>query len=70
MTYKIDKHVPAPKTTGGRHTKYPFASMSKGDSFFSPTKSATAAAYSYGKRHGMKFISAVEDRGCRIWRVK
>lgn len=71
MTFQIDKNVPIPTKRSGRISKYPFASMESGDSFFStsPQYSVSACASRYGKLHKKKFTVAKEGEGVRCWRV-
>lgn len=72
MTIKIEKGVPLPKRRGTKRSKYPFADMEVGDSFFfSETRErVSAAARAYGARTKKKFASRVDGDGCRIWRTK
>lgn len=68
MTYTVDKNVPY----RGRPARYPFASMDVGDSFLvtdAAWLNARTCAYSYGRRHNMKFKSKAEGRHLRIWRI-
>ena len=72
MDYEIEKDVEVP-IVGLRH-KYPFNQMEVGDSFLfkgdSLGKDAVkAAAYTYGRRHDMKFIVRdISSTSCRIWK--
>lgn len=72
--FKIDKDIPLPAHGhgGNRHSKYPFAQMSVGDSFFAPatSKAVHAAATNFAKRNpGFKFTTRKEGDGTRIWRI-
>jgi len=70
--FTIEAGIPIPRVTPGRHCKYPWAEMSVGDSIFVDTVnvSTLVCALSYGKSHGMKFVSRVENKGRRIWRIE
>lgn len=79
---KVDKDIPIPKYW--QRTMYPFANMKVGDSFFVPnmkkingstmSRKVTMAAYVYGWRHEMKFITRTVTEegivGIRVWRIK
>lgn len=69
--FKIEKNVPLPTGPHG-NTKYPFASMQVGDSFFADglPNSARVAAYSAARRHGITLVTKREGTGYRIWRTK
>ena len=88
MTYQIDHNVPLPPTRQGRHerqSKYDWAKMAVGDSFFVPSGSDQAArfltrdrlanaAIRYGSRHGTKYAvrEDFDDKanpGVRVWRI-
>lgn len=71
----IDKNVPIP-TKADRTTKYPWADMEIGDSFFVPkanknTIASTSAAASVKYRHSYKTVEVVQGRtkGVRVWRI-
>lgn len=52
--------------------KYPFRYMDIGDSFVFPLdeiSSAPRSAYSYGKRHDMKFTFRTYTNYGRLWRI-
>jgi len=76
--YKIDKGIPVPAgRTTPRTGKYPFASMSVGDSFFvvdEDQKRVAASAHGWGRRHGAKFrlsqVTEGNDKGVRVWRTE
>ncbi len=64
----IDKDHPIPTTR--RRTIYPFGEMVVGDSFWSATKAAAAAAHVWaGRRPGVKFATRADGDGTRIWRL-
>lgn len=71
MNYVIEKGIPLPSGGAGRIPKYPFRSMEVGDSFFSVEKSARVSACQWARREGsgVKFVTAKEGNGLRIWRV-
>ena len=72
--FEIERGVPAP--VSGRYSKYPFAGMQVGDSFFVPDgtskkrSSIHSMCHQYGKKHGMKFQARRVDGGMRVWRVE
>lgn len=53
---KLDQTIPIPQSAAGRKSKYPFADMKLGDSFFAPVKTTAlhSSAISYNKRHSLK----------------
>ena len=72
---KIESGIPVPKNKTSK-SKYPFAEMRVGDSFFlegnpGAQQSVLGSASSfYTKRHpGMKFTVRREEMGARIWRI-
>lgn len=74
--FKIEKGIPV-ASDGHRRTKYPFAEMDVGDSFFIDNvqlrdrtyESVLGAARGYGHRHNKKFKQRIENNGVRIWRI-
>ena len=71
---KIDKGVPIP-LKGARGSKYPFAEMVVGESFFVPEKTPsqiTPIGIHHAKRLGFKFTprTVIENgiKGVRVWR--
>ena len=70
MSFKIEKSVPTPVSEGrGRPMKYPWPDMAVGDSILFPTDRGYRAAFSYGKRHGKKFVMRTEGGKVRVWRT-
>jgi hypothetical protein len=72
---KIERGVPIPKQT--RDSKYPFAYMDIGDSFFVPGAKAASlqnAAKHHSKRTGHAYSSRTVTEngvdGARIWRIE
>jgi hypothetical protein len=68
---KIESHIPIPiKKRGNR--KYPWDQMKVGDSFFvegvTQNSLSTAAKYQTTKS-GIKFTTAAEGSGIRVWRI-
>lgn len=71
--FQIETGIPVPERNA-RRSKYPFAQMDEGDSFFAVGKTA-ASMYAPCRRasglHGYKFIArnCIEDgeEGVRIW---
>lgn len=75
LNIPVERQVPLPDPSTG--TKYPWAEMQVGDSFFvpdrrSPNMSSTAGAA--GRRLGRRFtVRAVQEkgrRGVRVWRLE
>ena len=72
--FEIEDNVEIPPRCGRSKSKYPWAKMKVGQSFFvpdgsQPSLSATAIGYSY--RHPeMKFTTAKEAGGVRVWRIE
>jgi hypothetical protein len=69
---EIEKGIKLPERSGANATKYPWAHMEIGDSFLMPTQKpslARSGACSAGKRYGMKFRTAQEAGGIRVWRI-
>lgn len=72
---KIEKNIPIHekgKGIGRCKTKYPFAQMEVGDSFFYVGKRmlVAQAACRFGKRNSMRFTTREENDGVRCWRVE
>ena len=76
--FEIVKNVPIPEKAMPRNTKgskYPFASMEVGDSFFVPKEKNTLATHAsvVGKRINMKFTTRMVDKdgvSCiGVWRT-
>ena len=74
VKYRICKSIPVPEDLQDSGLKYPFAEMTRGSSFLvpkvQPAKGALRSATIYGRKHGQKFVHAVQADGTRIWRVK
>lgn len=70
--YSLEKAVEIPQQRNGR-ARYPFASMSLGDSFVVPAsenKGVRSAAHSYGKRHARAYTCHRQPDGTvRVWRI-
>jgi hypothetical protein len=73
--YQIEKNVPLPlRPKQGRPAKYPFATMSVGDSFFVSIGGVVETSFrnvaaQAGKRLGRKFSVKKNHDGFRVWRV-
>lgn len=71
--YKIEKNIPIGKVEG--RTKYPFARMEVGDSFFAKgdkkkVNSVTVAAATFKKNNaGYNFTCRTNNEGVRVWRI-
>lgn len=79
--FKIDKNVPIPSRSKHTVSKYPFAQLEVGDSFFAPGKKNTGFSgivQNFYRNHRDKtdckfsIRTVVEKgvKGVRIWRVK
>lgn len=70
--FEIEKDCPIPPRTG-TVTKYPFAGMEVGDSFYIPPEisrnTISSNAYSWGRRNNMTFSIRKEGEGLRCWRT-
>ena len=71
MEFVIDKNIPIPTATRNRATKYPWADMKVGDSFFVPGK--PKALYASARGRGIKIAVRPDKQGrkdgVRVWRV-
>ncbi|QIG65942.1 hypothetical protein phiOC_p300 [Ochrobactrum phage vB_OspM_OC] len=78
--YKIEKGIELPKQKRkGKASIYPYGTMDINDSFLvtdKAFKSVYQSAYTFGKRHNMKFVVTevpAEGKnskgGVRVWRV-
>jgi hypothetical protein len=74
----IDKGIPVPPLRM-RHSKYPWAEMVVGDSFFIEAAAAdlkaraanlSRGATSAGKQLGRRFTVRKADGGVRVWRIE
>lgn len=73
MTIKVDKGISIPNPYRGREAVYPWKNMNIGDSILVPNLkigSVASAAGSYGRNHGVRFISRTVEGGVRVWRVE
>ena len=70
--YKIDKSVPIPEVAHTKPSKYPFADMKSGDSFFvkGGVSKRFTSGNSWAKTHGGKFIVRTVTGGIRVWRIE
>ena len=71
MTIKIEKGLPI-RLLRKRASKYPFAKMEVGDSFFvdGAKSGVLAARCAYWNKLGCRFIARTEGTGARVWRIK
>jgi hypothetical protein len=72
IAYEIEDDVPLPELS--RASKYPFAHMKVGQSFFvkgdaDACMTVRNSAYAHAKRYGKKFSCHSEKGGVRIWRT-
>lgn len=69
--YKIDKGIPIQKFNS--LTKYPWAEMEVGDSFFVPGTRVTrlngSKAY-WERKLSTKYITRTKEGGVRVWRIE
>lgn len=76
--YAVERNVPAPGINRpSRATKYPFANLKVGDSFFVPhdrdnraIPRVRSAASIWAKYHNHKLVTRTVDGGIRVWRIK
>ncbi|MEI2419605.1 hypothetical protein V6O07_04980 [Arthrospira platensis SPKY2] len=75
--FTIEKNVPLVAVGNRRTSKYPYAQLDVGDSFFVPgttTKSLGSAAANAAKKLGVVFATRTVTEngvtGVRIWRVE
>lgn len=68
MAYKIDKNVPVPSAQR-KGSKYPWAQMKVGDSFFIPgkPKGLYAAAKGAGIKITVRTVKEKGKEGVRVW---
>ena len=69
---KIEKDVPIPLRPRGKPSKYPWADMEPGDSFFVPGVLPAKISGSVGaarNRHGFRLTMRAENGGTRVWRL-
>jgi hypothetical protein len=70
---KIEKGVPVPEGLGRRKTKYPWADMEVGDSFWAPGARENVLQTLFKRQAPRKFVYAAERHddveGVRVWRV-
>lgn len=67
----IDKSIEIPEPY--KQTKYPWADMGIGDSFFTNSIkliSMVPHAHKTGQRLGKKFVCRKVENGVRVWRVE
>lgn len=76
MTFKIDKGIPIPPDNQ-KMTKYPWREMEVGDSFFMPVepsksrnKVASGLLTTARFYKPLKFKTAQNSNGVRVWRIK
>lgn len=68
--FKIEKGIKVPQK---KSSKYPFADMVVGDSFFVPSANVNSArvnGYKYAKENRIKILVRDCEGGARIWRIK
>lgn len=76
--YNIEKCIPIPPQgrSPGPPSKYPWAQMEVGDSFFVPgappkgvAKQLKSAASQQATRHGRRYATRLVEGGVRVWRI-
>lgn len=76
VVYKIEKGIAIPEPGAGRKkgvSKYPFAQMKVGDSFFVAGKKQEkfhSAMACTRRAQGFRFATRTVEGGIRIWRIK
>lgn len=74
--YEIDNNVPLPEfVSSGRPARYPFKTMSVGDSFHVPFSDASnhkvrQRASNAGCKLRMTFRTIIDEQGTRVFRLK
>ena len=71
--FKVEKGIKIPEPKRGAVSRYPWASLGIGDSFFVDGKSSRhmgVLTFSRGQRDGRKYAVRTEGTGSRIWRIK
>lgn len=71
--YEIEKDVPLPSRNSTGRSRYPWAEMEVGDSFFAADgvrSRVAAAAQNHRRRYGRRFAVRVEGDGVRVWRIE
>lgn len=69
---KIDKNIPLPFQGPSNSTKYPWAKLKPGDSFFVPDMTTHRFGGTVGfarKNTGFKLVTRKSNNGVRVWRV-
>ena len=69
--FQIESNVPVP-VKRGKPSKYPFAQMAVGDSFFAAGVSrgrVGASAWTASKKYGHRYTTQAERDGTRVWRI-
>lgn len=72
MTIKVEKGIPIPPKGNNKASKYPYALLEVGDSFFVKDKNATkfsASAYIQARKLGIKITVRNDKGGVRVWRT-
>ena len=75
MTFKIedDFAIPAERQPRTRRSKYPWAQLEVGQSFFvdgALLRSKSSTASHAGRRSQKKFLVRAADGGVRVWRLE
>lgn len=67
--FPIERGIPYPKPR--RLSRYPFAAMEVGESFFVPGRNALhmRSCAGWHQRNGKQFLSRDVDGGARVWRI-
>lgn len=73
MNIKIDKDIPPPPLGRAPATRYPFADLEVGDSFFipgaTPQSISGSTSWARNKLTPRKFTVRTVEGGTRVWRV-
>ena len=71
--FAIEKGIPIPPHGNSRTSKYPWADLCVGDSFFVPGVKTDAMAGSKAnatKKYNAKYSMRAVDGGVRVWRIE
>ena len=71
--YEIEQNVPLPTNARNKESRYPFATMKVGDTFFVSDKHPSHvrnAACHFQRKLGVKFIVRKDGEGLRCWRIE
>lgn len=72
MTFVIEKNIPIGKQV--RKSKYPFAQMENGDSFFVPTGDqdphrVASRIHNHARHQNVRIATRQTENGIRVWKI-